>query len=64
MSPHLKKWGGHLPRVPHQIAPMDGSISLEEYLLCDETTVTLIGFLKVGQVSESSECKVKPPRTH
>jgi len=25
---------------------------------CDETTVTLVGFLKVGQVSESSECKI------
>jgi len=22
MSPRLKKWGGHVPRVPHQIAPM------------------------------------------
>jgi len=31
---------------------------------CDETTITLIGFLKVGQVSESSECKAKPRRTH
>jgi len=20
--PHLNKWGGHVPRVPHQIAPM------------------------------------------
>ena len=20
--PRLKKWGGHVPRVPHQIAPM------------------------------------------
>jgi len=20
--PHLKKFGGHVPRVPHQIAPM------------------------------------------
>jgi len=31
---------------------------------CDETTSTLIGFLKVDQVSESSECKAKPRRTH
>jgi len=31
---------------------------------CDETTITLIVFLKVGQVSESSECKAKPRRTH
>jgi len=30
----------------------------------DETTITLIVFLKVGQVSESSECKAKPRRTH
>ena len=22
ISPHLKKWGEHVPRVPHQIAPM------------------------------------------
>ena len=22
MSPCLKKWGGHTPRVPHQIVPM------------------------------------------
>jgi len=22
MSPRLKKWGGHVSRVPHQIAPM------------------------------------------
>jgi len=28
------------------------------------TKQTLIGFLKVGQVSESSECKAKPRRTH
>jgi len=26
---------------------------------CDATTITLIGFLKVDQVSESSECKAK-----
>jgi len=31
---------------------------------CDETTTTLIVFLKVGQVSKSSECKAKPRRTH
>jgi len=31
---------------------------------CDETTITLIAFLKVGQVSQSSECKVKPRRAH
>ena len=31
---------------------------------CDETTITLIVFLKVGQVSDSSECKAKPHRTH
>jgi len=38
--------------------------SLEEYLIiCDETTITLIGVLKVGQVSESRECKAKPRRT-
>ena len=30
---------------------------------CDETTITIIVFLKVGQVSESSECKAKPHRT-
>ena len=29
----------------------------------DETTITFIGFLKAGQVSESSECKTKPRRT-
>ena len=28
----------------------------------DETTITLIVFLKIGQVSESSECKAKPRR--
>jgi len=28
------------------------------------TKPTLIGFLKVGQVSESSERKAKPRRTH
>ena len=39
------------------------SISLEEYWYYDETTITLIGFLKVDQVSESSECKAKPRRT-
>jgi len=31
---------------------------------CDETTIALTGFLKVRQVSESSECKAKPRRTH
>jgi len=31
---------------------------------CNETTITLIALLKVGQVPESSECKVKPYRTH
>ena len=31
---------------------------------CEKTTITLIGFLKAGQVSESSECKAKPRRTH
>ena len=31
---------------------------------CDETIITLVVFLKVGQVSESSECKDKPRRTH
>jgi len=42
----------------------NSSISLEEYLIvCDETTFKLTGFLKVGQVSESSECKAKPRRT-
>jgi len=42
----------------------NSSISREEYLIiCDDTTITLIGFLKVGQVSESSECKAKPRRT-
>jgi len=30
---------------------------------CDDTTITLI-VLKVGQVPESSECKVKPRRMH
>jgi len=30
----------------------------------DETTIALIVFLKVGQVPESSKCKVKPRRTH
>jgi len=30
----------------------------------DEATITFIVFLKVGQVSESSKCKVKPRRTH
>jgi len=29
----------------------------------NDTTITLIA-LKVGQVPESSECKVKPRRTH
>jgi len=29
----------------------------------DETTITVIGFLKVGQVPESSEYKAKPRRT-
>jgi len=33
-------------------------------LYCDETTITLTVFLKVGQVSEISECKAKPCRTH
>jgi len=28
------------------------------------TKQMFIGFLKVGQVSESSECKAKPRRTH
>jgi len=28
------------------------------------TKQALIGFLKVGQVSTSSECKAKPRRTH
>jgi len=23
MSPRLKKWGGHVPCVPHRIAPMN-----------------------------------------
>ena len=35
---------------------------LEYYLICDETTITLMGFLKVDQVSESSECKAKVER--
>ena len=26
--PHLKKWGGHFPRVPHQIAPMQAACNL------------------------------------
>jgi len=39
----------------------NSSISLEEY--CYETTITLIGFPKGDQVSESSECKAKPRRT-
>ena len=30
----------------------------------DEATITFIVFLKVGQVSESGKCKVKPRRTH
>jgi len=30
---------------------------------CDETTITLI-ILEAGQIPESSECKVKPRRTH
>jgi len=25
--PRLKKWGGHVPRVPHQIAPMQPTTS-------------------------------------
>jgi len=37
--------------------------SLEECLIiCDETTIALIGFLKVGQVSESSECHLAKSR--
>jgi len=35
---------------------------LKNIWYCDETTFTLIGFLKVDQVSESSECKAKPGR--
>ena len=31
---------------------------------CVNTTITLIVFLKVGQVSQSCQCKVKPCRTH
>jgi len=43
----------------------NSSISFEEYLIiCDETNITLIGFLKVGQESESAECKPKPRRAH
>jgi len=30
----------------------------------DETTITLIGFLKIGQTSESNECKANLLRTH
>ena len=30
-----------------------GTTSLDTIWYCDETTITLIGFLKVGQVSES-----------
>jgi len=26
MSPRLKKWGGDVPHVPHQIAPMHTAI--------------------------------------
>ena len=36
---------------------------LENIWYCDETTMTLIGFLKFGQVSEFGECKAKPRRT-
>jgi len=28
--PRLQKWGGHVPRVPHQIAPMPTTIVLHE----------------------------------
>ena len=31
---------------------------------CDETTITLIVFLEICQVSESRECKAKPRRAH
>jgi len=31
---------------------------------CDETTIALYVFLKISQVPEPSECKVKPRRTH
>jgi len=29
--PRLKKWGGHVPRVPHQIAPMVEDSLLQNY---------------------------------
>jgi len=28
-SPHLKKWGGYVPHVPHQIAPMAINMLIE-----------------------------------
>jgi len=31
---------------------------------CDKTTITVNGFLKVGQVSETGERIAKPRRTH
>jgi len=33
MSPRLKNWGGHVPRVPHQIAPMVAMSKHQGYLL-------------------------------
>ena len=37
--PRLKKWGGHVPRVPHQIAPMSRS-NVKSYRTLSKPTVS------------------------
>jgi len=40
MSPRLKKWGGHVPRVPHQIAPMVGKMAVGVFAQSSDGTVS------------------------
>jgi len=32
ISPHLAKWVGHVPRVPHQVAPMTACMGMHKHL--------------------------------
>jgi len=45
-TPRLKKWGGHVLRVPHHIAPMTGLYfyRLEKKIFADESHFLVNGY--------------------
>ena len=50
MSPHLKKSGGHIPRVPHQIAPMPAII--DDYKRSDTSFYSTKSWSRMGSLRQ------------